>query len=111
TDNPAVSFANNVPVIDRYGLNPNYHPQRFTVTYAWNLPFGHHQGLMDKLVDGWTVSGVTTIQDGLPLTITDSRVGSVLGSPTITPAQLSGTASVATSGSMGQRVAGTYLNT
>ena len=79
--NPAASFADNVPVIPVYGLNPQYRPQRLVVNYSWELPFGHHEGIVDKLVTGWTVSGVTTIQSGAPLEATDSRVGSVFGSP------------------------------
>lgn len=51
------------------------------MNYSWLLPFGHHEGLMDKLVDGWNFSGVTTIQGGAPLTITDSRGGSIFGTP------------------------------
>ena len=81
TGNPNASFTDNVPVIGGYSLNPQYRPQRLTVNYNYALPLGHHTGLMDKLVDGWEWSGVTTIQGGDPLTITDSRGGSVFGSP------------------------------
>ena len=31
------------------------------------------------MLNGWNVSGVTTIQDGLPLTITDGNGGSIYG--------------------------------
>ena len=33
------------------------------------------RGLTGKFVDGWSVSGVTTIQDGAPVVITRSRGG------------------------------------
>ena len=36
--NPNVSFANDVPVINEYGLNPSYHPQRLVLNYSWLLP-------------------------------------------------------------------------
>jgi hypothetical protein len=108
--NPEVSFAENVPVIKEYGLNPSYHPQRVTASYDWSLPFGHHEGLKEKLIDGWTLSGVTTIQDGTPLTITDGRGGSVLGSPLASNAELSGTGSEGSPGSLHQRVLGNYFN-
>jgi hypothetical protein len=53
------------------------------MNYSWELPFGHHQGLLDKLTSGWTVSGVTTIQSGTPLTVTDPRTGTIFGSPSV----------------------------
>jgi len=68
-----------------------YHPERFVLSYTWNLPLGHPAGFLDKFVDGWSLSGVTTIQDGTPLTIIDSRGGTVFYgsvSPGYAPAQL-----------------------
>ena len=61
---PQGRFTASIPCIDR---------NRFIVNYHYELPFGHPQGIAGKLVEGWTVSGVTTIQDGNPLNITDSR--------------------------------------
>jgi hypothetical protein len=63
----------------QYGPNPSYHPQRLAVSYNWDLPFGSSQGLRGKLINGWTLAGVTIVQDGTPLTITDSRGGSIYG--------------------------------
>jgi hypothetical protein len=63
----------------QYGLSPSYHPQRLAINYSWDLPFGHADGLKGKLVNGWALSGVTIIQDGVPVTVTDSRGGSVYG--------------------------------
>jgi hypothetical protein len=68
-------------VILKYGLNGNYRPQRLVVNYVWNIPFAHSQGFEGKLLQGWTVSGVTTIQDGTPLTITDTRGGTIFYGP------------------------------
>ena len=63
---------------------------------------------MGKLAEGWTLSGVTTIQNGSPMTITDSRGGSVFGAPTsLSTAQFCtgmGNANALTSGSLQQRV-------
>jgi hypothetical protein len=56
-----------------------YRPQRLVVTYSWDLPFGKPEGLKGKLVQGWTLTGVTIAQDGLPLTITDGKGGSAFG--------------------------------
>jgi hypothetical protein len=63
----------------QYGPNSSYHPQRLAVSYSWNLPLGGPEGLRGKLVNGWTLSGVTIAQDGTPLTVTDSRGGSIYG--------------------------------
>ena len=64
-------------MIHQYELNNNYRPHRFVLNYLWNLPLGHRPGLVGKATEGWTWSGVVTIQDGYPLTITDGTGGSV----------------------------------
>jgi hypothetical protein len=92
----------------KYGLNAYYHPQRVVINYVWNLPLGHQQGFMGKVTDGWTVSGVTTIQDGQPMTIVQSgpTVGGVFGVTSglanFCPGMTNG--NIATSGSVLQRV-------
>lgn len=63
----------------QYGPSNFYHPQRLAVNYSWDLPSGSWQGWKGNLVKGWTVTGVTILQDGLPLTVTDSRGGTVYG--------------------------------
>jgi hypothetical protein len=67
-----------------------------------------------KLLDGWAVSGVTIVQDGTPVTVTDSRGGSVYGfgsgsSETSTAEFCSGGSAnnAASSGSVKQRLGGT----
>jgi len=97
------------PVAHVYGLNPQYRPQRLTLVYSWDLPLGHPSGLASKLVVGWTVSGVATFQDGVPITITDSRGGTIFGSPvtTLSNAQFSTTGNngdVQTSGKVVDRI-------
>jgi hypothetical protein len=51
--------------------------QRLVISYVYDLPFGHGKrymsdasGVMDKVVSGWGVDGVTTFQKGFPLPIT-----------------------------------------
>jgi hypothetical protein len=48
--------------------------QRLVISYVYDLPFGHGQkymgdttGVVDKLVSGWGVDGITTFQKGFPL--------------------------------------------
>jgi len=82
--------------------------QRFVVTYLWEIP--HPAGetfIHRKLLSGWALSGVTTFQSGLPVTLTDSLGGSIFGSASNSRAQLcSGftPAQVATSGGVEARL-------
>ena len=53
--------------------------QRITVSYVYDLPFGHGKqflsnvhGVADRLVSGWGVNGVTTFQRGFPIGLTAS---------------------------------------
>src|SRR5262249_26316399 len=54
-------------------------PHRFVTGYTWELPLGHPAGMLSKLAEGWTISGVTTIQSGTPLTFTDTAGGTAYG--------------------------------
>jgi Carboxypeptidase regulatory-like domain len=77
--------------IQKMAPNTIYHPQRLVVNYTWNLPLGHPAGIVGKLVEGWSLSGVTTIQDGTPISIYDSSAGTVFygtTAPGDAPAQL-----------------------
>jgi hypothetical protein len=49
------------------------------LNYNYELPFGMHQGVLGALANGWSISGVTTIQDGQALTIIDSNAGTIYG--------------------------------
>jgi len=63
----------------QYGLMPYVRPQRLSVNYAYELPFGKHEGMLDKLTSGWVVSGVTVVTNGYPLTLTDKNAGNIYG--------------------------------
>ncbi len=61
-----------------YGECDYDRPQRFVLTYVYQFPDVHDaRGLEGKLLSGWALSGVTTIQAGTPLTFTDTRAGAV----------------------------------
>lgn len=104
----------------QYGPVSYSRPQRFILNYSYDLPFGTHAGALGVLSSGWNVSGVTTIQDGAPLTITDARGGTVFGLGTYDTARAQmcpGAAygQAATSGGIESRLGGTsggpgYLN-
>ena len=109
----ALPFFVNTPPYDviSYEPNNNYRPQRFVLNYVWNLPLRHETGWRGTLADGWSVSGVFTMQDGTPLTITDGTGGSIFfgGQGANSTAQLCPGmtyANLLTGGSLTQRVTG-----
>jgi Carboxypeptidase regulatory-like domain len=67
-------------VRQQYGPAAFNRPQRLVVSYSYDLPY-KAEGWKGKALGGWGVSGVTTIQDGLPFTIVDgSGAGLLYGS-------------------------------
>ncbi len=93
----------------QYGPSGYNRPQRLSVNYQYDLPFGQREGIAGKLASGWSVAGVTTIQDGDALTITDARGGSIYGAGN-SRAQLCGNGQpLLTSGPTTSRLNG-YIN-
>ncbi len=70
------SASSNDPLNDRqqYGPAAFNRPQRFVLSYSYELPY-KSEGWKEKALGGWGVSGVTTIQDGLPFSVTDGING------------------------------------
>jgi hypothetical protein len=60
--------------------------QRMVISYVLNLPFGegqryaHYKGIAGAAVSGWTVNGITSLQNGFPLPITQNSGSSTLNS-------------------------------
>ncbi len=63
----------------QYGLAAFNRPQRLVIAYSYDLPYHNTEGLSGKLLGGWSVSGVTTIQDGEPFTVIDGNAGTIFG--------------------------------
>jgi hypothetical protein len=63
----------------QYGPSNFNRPQRFVVSYSWDLPLGTHTGMLAKVAGGWNISGVTTIQNGVAMTLIDTRGGTAFG--------------------------------
>ena len=61
----------------QYGLAAFNRPQRLIIAYSYDLPYKNTQGFSGKVLGGWTISGVTTIQDGEPFTVTNSNAGTI----------------------------------
>src|SRR6185437_4299036 len=64
-----------------YGLSQGFKlvdvPHNFVFSYSYELPFGSGKalmgnttGLVGRLVEGWSVNGITTFQSGQPLFVT-----------------------------------------
>jgi len=71
----------------QYGPVAFNRPQRLIVNYSYDLPSTSRKGALGKLLNGWNVSGVTTLQNGSPLTITDQSTGTVYGLGTFATAR------------------------
>jgi len=76
----AANLNNPSDVWQQYGETPFSRPHRFVVSYQYEMPFKASGGL-NKLVGGWSLSGLTLIQSGNPMTLFDGRGGSVYGMP------------------------------
>ena len=63
----------------QYGLAAFNRPQRLVIAYSYDLPYHRTEGLAGHLLGGWTVSGVTTLQDGEPFTVIDGNAGTIFG--------------------------------
>jgi Carboxypeptidase regulatory-like domain/TonB dependent receptor-like, beta-barrel len=118
TGNPAFNTAYNdeSTLQDSRGLSDFDRPQRFVASYVYDLPFFRRStGLVHGVLGDWQVSGITTLQSGLPFTILDTAGGSAFigtGSTSTLTASLASGATVAggyTSGGIHSRLNG-YVN-
>jgi len=63
----------------QYGPTYYNRPQRVIINYSWLIPSGSLKGAAHAVLGGWTISGVTTIQDGVPFTFVDGGAGTAYG--------------------------------
>jgi Carboxypeptidase regulatory-like domain len=111
------SGSNNALVLaQQYGPYSAERSQRLIVSYSYTLPRKSTAGFSGHLLGGWTISGITTLQNGQPMTVTDTGGGSIYDPLSGSRALLAETKScgangvctsaipVATSGSTTQRV-------
>jgi Carboxypeptidase regulatory-like domain/TonB-dependent Receptor Plug Domain/TonB dependent receptor len=53
---------------------------RLVLAYVYDFPEKPNvTGLLARIINGWQVSGITTIQSGTPLTLLDQRAGTIYG--------------------------------
>lgn len=94
----------------RYGPDAFVRPQRFIVSYQYDLPSpANRTSLKGRTLGGWGVAGVTTIQAGQFMTITQQNVTNAFGidSPQLDRPQMAPgctNAQLATSGSVTDRI-------
>src|SRR5262249_43282601 len=60
------------------GVSDFNQPHRFVFTGVWDLP-GPKRGWMGQVIGNWGMSGVYTIQSGLPFSVTSTTGGGLAG--------------------------------
>lgn len=80
-ENPSGASSN-----DSYGNIAGITPQVLQVSYSYALPFGQGQslfgtasGLINKIISGWQLSGISSFQSGQPFSVTYTAPGSPVG--------------------------------
>jgi hypothetical protein len=71
----------------QYGPMMMAAPQRLAVNYGWNFSW-KGSGIRGMVLTGWGLSGMTIIQSGTPVTISDSSAGTIYGNAGLSRAQL-----------------------
>ncbi len=74
--NGLTPFGSLLNIHSNRGLSDFDRPQRFVVSYSYELPFGSAHGL-GMLANGWTIQGTTTFQSGTPFTLWDPTAASL----------------------------------
>src|SRR3989440_11219290 len=54
-------------------------PHRLVVSYSYDIPVPKDSFLDNQVFRGWSVSGITVYQKGLPFSVTDSTSGGIFG--------------------------------
>jgi hypothetical protein len=80
------TFENPANIGDSYGPTGNIAPITFRFSYSYALPigqghllFGTASGLVDRIVSGWQVSGITAFQSGMPFSVSYTAPGTPVG--------------------------------
>jgi hypothetical protein len=53
---------------------------RLVISYLWQLPVPEYQGAKGKVLDGWAISGITSLQSGFPIRIQSSNDSELMNS-------------------------------
>jgi hypothetical protein len=110
--NQGLGMNSNDPLNARQQYGPFAHaaPQRLAVNYSWDLPY-KGAGIEGRVLGNWGLSGATIVQSGMPMTVTDSRGGTIYGNAGMSRAQFCpgmGAGNAASAGSLRQRINGFF---
>ncbi len=72
-------------VAGQRGVSDFDRTHRLVISGTWNAPGPEHatSAVVQKLGNGWSISGIVTLQSGLPFSILDSAAGTLFGPATI----------------------------
>ena len=73
------ALGNQDSTVARYGLSSFSRPNRFVLSYVYELPWKSRKGWAGAFIGNWSASGVTTIQSGTPLTLTGTNSNNAFG--------------------------------
>jgi hypothetical protein len=62
-----------------YGVSDFNRKNRFILSFAYQFPKFSKIKELTQVLSNWSTAGVVTFQSGLPITVTDSRAGSIFG--------------------------------
>jgi hypothetical protein len=99
-----VVFNDQKNVAAQRGVSDFDRSHRLVISGTWNVPSPEHatSAAIRKLGDGWSISGIGTLQSGLPFSILDSAAGTLFGPATIyTTGSLAPAATLADAGRTG----------
>ena len=76
------AFNNESTLQDSRGLSDFDRPNRFVLSYRYNLPFfSSAKGWEQVVLGGWSISGITVLMSGTPFSVIDSSAGSAYMGP------------------------------
>ena len=93
-----------------YGLSREDVPHNFKFSNVWNIPNAPVHGFAAKLVNGWMLNSIVTLQSGFPFSLASGRDNSFSGVGRDRADYIGGNPNLAAGGSHGEMIA-QYFNT
>jgi hypothetical protein len=80
-----VVYNDQTNVAAQRGVSDFDRTHRLVISGTWNAPGPGHatSAVLQKLWNGWSISGIVTLQSGLPFSILDSAAGTLYGPATL----------------------------
>ena len=93
-----------------YGRSREDVPHNFKFSNVWNIPNAPVHGFASKLVNGWMLNSIVTLQSGFPFSLASGRDNSFSGVGRDRADYIGGNPNLAAGGSHGEMIA-QYFNT